>query len=370
VASLRDTETGYPITTIGWGNIGNDQWATEYLSGFNNGEAIKPEYHDSIKQFLNSISEGNGPLGLSNFKVPNISDLQDRYNLFDKTDKSSLAFARASISTTDKQALKGNPDILTSLPRFFSVEDLRQAVGSTASSANAREPDNVRSLMQARNLLEEELASLSELGMSDQEMQTMVYDIQHEIADIDARLARVQQQPVAQQQPAPQQQPASQTRQRSAVVARAYDVADLFIEFSDPMLTTPMQFRDLASALLNRGTARSTAQDIAAIGESLGDFVLRASDFNLSNLADVATVLRARADALEQQAPAMPESRMAQITREQADVMPYAELAAAVGDPARYDGIVARAMREIRINESNPLLHYEIHDLLKSIFLG
>jgi len=47
-----------------------------------------------------------------------------------------------------------------------------------------------------------------------------------------------------------------------------------------------------------------------------------------------------------------PQARMAQITREQADTMSIADLAAAVGDPTRYDDIVVRALREIRMNES------------------
>lgn len=566
-ATLRDTETGYPITTIGWQALGNGKWATEYLSGFNNREAIKPEYHKSIKDFLNNVAKGNAPLGVSDFKVPNVNDLQNYYSLFDKTDSSSMGFARSELGTAEKEALKANPDILQRLPRFFDKNDFKQAIAAPVPSANA--PDNTRALTQAKNVLLAELEALRETGESPAELQVLVDDINHEIADIDARLARVQQQPApqqattsitrddvvrtlietqlaidpssiglqnlvfsgtvdfdpnnsvqslrnvreyltqhvtdainsnrapdrtidalnavvsngmiprlneliaelspAQQQaPVPQQAPVApvpQTRQRAAAIARADNVADLFIEFSDPMLTTPMQFRDLASELLNRGTARSTAQDIAAIGESLGDFVLRASDLNPSNLAEVGRVLNERADLLEQQQfvqqqhrqvpvqgtgltqqtiddiqadivsafevdnnPAWrsevmpifdehwdpsnpltsienmrtslemlmrdvnqtartyhyisledlheglgniltgareivaqgnlqnaldtPQSRMAQITREQADTMSIADLAAAVGDPTRYDDIVVRALREIRMNES------------------
>lgn len=485
VASLRDTETGYPITTIGWQSLGNGTWVTEYLSGFNNHEAISPEYRDSVKAFLNAANEGTGSEQLRNFRLDSASDLENRYALYDKNDKSSLSFARASINTVDKQALKDDPDILKSLPRFFSVEDFKQAVGSITSSANAREPDNVRGLMQARSILEEELASLNELGMSDQEMQTMVYDIQHEIADIDARLARLQTQPVAapaEPAAAPQQAPVAPapqlTRRQEIARDRAPQIARLFIEFSDPPLETPAQLRNFAARLYDPRDARDAAHDIAGVGDSLGNLILRASDYQRPNLVEVGRALNERADLLEQQqfiqqqqrqvpvantgltqetinsiqaevtsafeidegpvwrrevmpilrqywdptAPLpsiesmmagvtaklrnitlsqgdywnnalggpeavqsfinglqdlhqglenihdntreiaaqgnlqsalnTPQARMAQITREQADVMPYAELTAAVGDPTRYDDIVVRALREIRMNES------------------
>lgn len=565
VASLRDTETGYPITTIGWQALGNGKWATEYLSGFNNSEAIKPEYHKSIKDFLNNVAEGNAPLGVSNFKIDAPSDLQNRYNLFDKANSSSMGFARAELGAAEKQALKDNPDILQKLPRFFDKNDFKQAIASPTPSADA--PDNVRALTQAKSVLQEELEVLRETGESPAEIQTLVDDINHEIADIDARLARAQSQsvaaPAAQQRqaptsitrddvvrtlvetqlaidpdavglqnlvfsgtvdfdpnnpvqslinvreylaqhvvdswrspertidalnavvsngmiprlneliaelsPAPQQAPVAPapqlTRRQQIARDRAPQIARLFIEFSDPPLETPAQLRNLAARLYDPRDARDAAHDIAGVGDSLGNLILRASDYQRPNLVEVGRALNERADLLEQEqfiqqqqrqvpvantgltqqtindiqtdivnafevddnpawrrevmpilnehwdpgnpltsienmrtdlemlmrdvnqtartyhyisledlheglgniltgvreivaqgnlqnALAMPQSRMAQITREQADVMPYAELAAAVGDPTQYDSIVARAVREIRMNES------------------
>jgi len=567
VASLRDTETGYPITTIGWQGLGNGRWTTEFLSGFNNSEAIKPEYHKSIKDFLNNVAEGNAPLGVSSFKVDSPSDLQNRYSLFDKTNSSSMGFARSELGTAEKEALKANPDILQRLPRFFDKNDFKQAIAAPVPSADA--PDNARALTQAKNVLLAELEALRETGESPAELQVLVDDINHEIADIDARLARVQQQP-AQQQPAPQQAPTSITRddvvrtlietqlaidpssiglqnlvfsgtldfdpnntvqslrnvreyltqhvtdainsnrapdrtidalnavvsngmiprlneliaelspaQQQAPVApapqltrrqeiardRAPQIARLFIEFSDPPLETPAQLRNLAARLYDSRDARNAAHDIAGVGDSLGNLILRASDYQRPNLVEVGRALNERADLLEQdqfvqqqqrQVPVQgtgltqqtiddmqadivsafevinnsawrsevmpilnerwdpsnpltsienmrtdlemlmrdvnqtartyhyisledlheglgniltgareivaqgnlqnaldtPQARMAQITREQADTMSIADLAAAVGDPTRYDDIVVRALREIRMNES------------------
>ena len=406
VASLRDTETGYPITTISWSALNDGKWITEYLSGFNNNEAISPEYRDSVKAFLNAANEGTGSEQLRNFRLDSISDLENRYALFDKDNKQSMSFARASLSTPNLKALKDNPDVLRQLPRFFNRDDLNNAIALPTPSANAREPDNVRALMQARSILAEELDNL--YGSAPiSEIQTMVDDINHEIADIDARLARAQSQPVAaptaQQRQAPtsitrddvvrtlvetqlaidpeavglqnlvfsgtvdfdpnnslqslrnvrqyltqhvsdtinnNQAPARTIDALNAVVSngmiprlneliaelspapvapvapvpqltprqqiardRAPQIARLFIEFSDPALETPTQLRALAARLASRGESRIAANDIAAIGDSLGNLVLRASDFNPSNLALVSSALRDRADALEQPQP-------------------------------------------------------------------
>lgn len=566
VASLRDTETGYPITTIGWQALGNGQWATEYLSGVKNKEAIKPEYHKSIKDFLNNVAAGNAPSGVSNFKIPNVGDLQNYYSLFDKTNSSSMGFARATLGTAEKQALKDNPDILQQLPRFFDKNDFKQAIAAPVPSADT--PDNVRALTQAKNVLMEELEDLryaAASSASPETLQVAIDDVNHEIADIDARLARATPDAVAgyvaaQQRQEPAQQPDTgllqqardayfplignahplatrtyisdiyraladiteqhagnepfgdttarliqvlanarqnindntqarlnvgtnnadyidntlgtvqrglermlPTEQPAPVASRGASVADLFVEFEQA--TTPAQLRDLAFMLSDRGSNRDAAESIASIGDTLGDFRLRRSDFTRDSLANVGRILSERADLLEQQqfiqqqqrqvpvantgltqqtindiqadivnafevddypawrrevmpilnehwdptapmtsinnmrtdlemlmrdvdqtartyhyisledlheglgniltgvreivaqgnlqnALATPQARMAQITREQADVMPYAELSAAVGDPTQYDPIVARAVREIRMNES------------------
>jgi len=568
VSSLRDTETGYPITTISWEPYGNTIWQTDFLSGFNNQEAIRPEYRDSVKKFLNSVSEGNGPLGLSEFKVGSASGLENMYKLYDKADSSSMSFARASLATQDKAALKSNPAILSQMPRFFSIDDLKQALTTSTSVPSASEPDNVRGLTQARNILLEELDSLRDTVPAS-ELQTMMDDINHEIADIDARLVRARQQPAPQQaptgitrgdvvrtlvetqlainpdavglqdlvfsgtvdfdpnnpvqslinvreylaqhvvdswrspegtidalnavvsngmiprlneliaelSPAQQQAPAAPvapvpqtlTRDQQIAIARAPQIADMII--GNEGLETPQDLRNMAMRLYDRREGQDTARELFAIGDTLGDFEIRASDYRLSHLVQVGHVLHERADALERgqgnnhpygftplvlndirddiisafqvgdggdlmwrrevmpivrdnwdsdfpsssiQAmisdlemhmrmvnPALqqgeipddfvdneaymdhyaglrdlregldniltsvqelerdfetsdPEVRMAQISMAQADGMSYAELAAAVPDPAQYDSITARLVREIRLNDREP----------------
>lgn len=468
VASLRDLQTGYPITTISWHPTNNDTWQTEYLSGFNNQEAIKPEYHDSIKQFLNSISEGNGPLGLSNFKIDSIGELENKYKLYDKNDKSSLSFARASLGTAEKEALKANPDVLQQLPRFFNANDLKQVIATPAPTAAATTTDNARSLQHAKDILLEELNSLVGTGVSFLDLQPIIDDIDHEIADIDARLARVTPDAIASYVAAQQRQAPAQSITRDDVVrtlvetqlaidpdavglqnlvfsgtvdfdpnnpvqslrnvreyltqhvtdatndrhapGRTIDalnavvsngmiprlnelIAELSPAQQQPATGLLQQARDAIFPLIgnehpvptrayihstyralddiaeqyagNEPFADTTARLIQALDNArqhINDNTQARLNVGTNNADYIDNVLGTAQNRLEeqqfirqqtpQQAPAMPERRMAQITREQADVMPYAELAAAVGDPARYDDIVARALREIRMNES------------------
>jgi len=353
VASLRDTETGYPITTISWLPRDRGPWATEYLSGFNNSEAIKPEYRDSVKAFLNSVNEGKGSEQLRGFRLDSPNDLENRYGLYDKDTKTSLTFARSSLSTTDKQALKDDPDILTLLPRFFSVEDLKQAIASPASSANAREPDNIRGLTQARNVLEEELASLTELGLHQEEMQTMIYDIQHEIADIDARLARAQQQ---QQQLAPQQAPTNITRdvvfRTLADIQLAIDPEAVVLQNLVFQATVNFDPNNLVQSL--RDARRYLTQQVtdATNDRQTPPRTLNALNAVVSN-GMIPRLNELIAELSPAQQPAT-ENPMLAIRSDQAANMSYADLAAAVGDTTRFDDITGRAIREIRLNEREP----------------
>ena len=114
--------------------------------------------------------------------------------------------------------------------------------------------------------------------------------------------------------PQPTQAPVptvAQVRQQR-MTERVPQITDMLIDFSvDEPIETASDYRRIASLLRNPDTALGTVQSIMSLGDSLGDFTIRASDLRNSTLRLVADELENRAnnwvaprDETEQIAPA------------------------------------------------------------------
>ena len=93
--------------------------------------------------------------------------------------------------------------------------------------------------------------------------------------------------------------PAVNPRQQ-AIIDRVPQITDMLVDFSvaDP-IETAADYRRIANILRDPRNAREFLEGVMGVGDSLGDFVLRASDVRSSTLRLVADELESRAENLQ-----------------------------------------------------------------------
>lgn len=117
LASVRDKATGLPVATIEFAHASNGKYRIGYASGYQNGN-VKKEYHEAIKEYLNSRADViNG----SGSDLPNVG-------LIDLHSAEAVGELQRILGVPRREAEALLDDALTNgaLPRFGTRDDLRQ----------------------------------------------------------------------------------------------------------------------------------------------------------------------------------------------------------------------------------------------------
>ncbi len=117
LASVRDKNTGLPVATIEFQHASNGKYRIGYASGYQNGN-VKNEYHEAIKEYLNSradMIEGSG----DNLSHVGLLDLHS-------TEATGELQRILGVPRRDAGALLDAELANGTLPRFGTRDDLRQ----------------------------------------------------------------------------------------------------------------------------------------------------------------------------------------------------------------------------------------------------
>ena len=131
LVSVRDKNTGVPVATIELKLSGNGKYSIGYASGYQNGN-VKKEYHEAIKEYLNSradVISGNGS------DLPNVG-------LIDLHSPGTVGELQRILGVPRRDAEALLNDALTNggLPRFGTRDDLRQVFAKPQAAPAAAQP--------------------------------------------------------------------------------------------------------------------------------------------------------------------------------------------------------------------------------------
>ena len=197
LASIRDSTTGMPVATLqldwaGLDDSGKPSYHLGFVSGAKNGP-VAPEYVDAIKDYLNS---GTAQVaGVDSY-------LHSNTGIYDLSRKSNWAPLTDHVPGVDRKVAKSvSPE---GLPRFVTQEDVNahvraaiEASGGAPQLPGVATRDNLESLAQRRNEIEHTIGILEQYerdGVLNEGGVRALQSQRTQMADIDARIARAQQQ--------------------------------------------------------------------------------------------------------------------------------------------------------------------------------
>ena len=197
LASVRDSTTGMPVATLqlDWNGMdanGNPSYHLGFVSGAKNGP-VAPEYVDAIKDYLNSGT--TEVAGVDSY-------LHSNTGIYDLSRKSNWAPLTDHVPGVDRKVARSvSPE---GLPRFVTQEDVNQHVraaieasGGVPQLPGVATRDNLESLAQRRNEIEQTIGILEQYerdGVLNEGGARNLQSQRTQMADIDARIARAQQQ--------------------------------------------------------------------------------------------------------------------------------------------------------------------------------